>query len=141
MPFLRNLARMIFPAVLGAAVLASVLALPARTLLAQVVTPGEYGLENKGLVATGRVPSNARDKFGETTISASGMAVDQRAWRKTANGYRGVIYLLPDRGYNVSGTIDYQPRIHKFSIALNCHTGARAAAPRQGYRNNVARYN
>ena len=134
MPFLRNLARMIFPAVLGAAVLASVLALPARTLLAQVVTPGEYGLENKGLVATGRVPSNARDKFGETTISASGMAVDQRAWRKTANGYRGVIYLLPDRGYNVSGTIDYQPRIHKLSIALN---STATPAPGQQRRDGV----
>ena len=108
--------------------------MPVRPLLAQAVTPGEYGLDNKGLVATGFVPANARDKFGETTISASGMAMDRKAWRRTANGYRGVIYLLPDRGYNISGTIDYQPRIHKLSIAL---TSTVTPKPGEVRRNGV----
>lgn len=107
------------PAALGASIFAGLLALSAHTLLAQPVTAGDYTLDNKGLVATGSIPANAIDKFGETTISASGMAVDQRAWRKFENGYRGVLYLIPDRGYNVTGTIDYQPRIHKIAVHLN----------------------
>jgi hypothetical protein len=113
MLFLQRPARLTFPAALGALTLAGVLAFPTHTLLAQAVTSGEYSLENKGLVATGSLPATARDKFGETTISASGMAMSRNAWWRTEHGYGGVLYLLPDRGYNVTGTIDYQPRIHK----------------------------
>jgi hypothetical protein len=134
MPYLRCPARSILPAVLGAIALAGILALSARPLPAQTVTPAEYGLDNKGMIATGVLSANARDKFGETSISASGMAMDLKAWRRTANGYRGVLYLLPDRGYNVSGTIDYQPRIHRLAVALNF---AVAPAPGQVRHNGL----
>jgi hypothetical protein len=135
MRLLQRLARLTLPALVGALALAGVLALPARTLLAQAVTSGEYSLDNKGLVATGSLPANARDKFGETTISASGMAISRSAWWRSEYGYGGVLYLLPDRGYNVTGTIDYQPRIHRLAVALNATV---TPAPGQVRRNGFA---
>jgi hypothetical protein len=54
-----------------------------------------------------------RDKFGETFGSGSGVAVDVKSWTKAADGYSGVFYVLPDRGYNVAGTTDYRPRVNK----------------------------
>lgn len=131
MTFLRRLAKSILPVTLGASALAGILALPARPLLAQSVAPAEYGLKNNGLIAVGRIPARQRDKFNETTISGSGMAMDLKAWRRTADGYRGVLYLLPDRGYNVSGTIDFQPRIHKLSIMLNSASVPPSKMPRR----------
>jgi hypothetical protein len=134
MPYLQCLVRLRLPAVLGAIALASTLVLPPRYSLAQAVAPSEYRLENRGLVASGVLRADARDKFGETTISASGLAMDRKAWRRTADHYRGVIHLLPDRGYNISGTIDFQPRIHRLSITLN---SALAPKPGQMRRNRV----
>jgi hypothetical protein len=57
-----------------------------------------------------------KDKFGETFGSGSGMTVEQGSWRRTDQGYEGTIILLPDRGYNVAGTTDYQPRINRVTI-------------------------
>jgi hypothetical protein len=51
---------------------------------------------NKGLVGVGRIPANQRDTFGETFGSGSGLAADTTVWKKTADGYSGTIYLLPD---------------------------------------------
>lgn len=65
---------------------------------------------NKGLVGAGRIPANLRDKFGETFGSGSGLAVDPKSWTRTPTGYQGIFYMLPDRGYNVSGTSDYRAR-------------------------------
>ena len=73
---------------------------------------------NKGLVGVGRLPASLRDKFGETFGSGSGLAANPKSWTQTSAGYSGVLYMLPDRGYNVSGTIDYMPRINKLSLAL-----------------------
>src|SRR4051812_21266754 len=82
------------------------------------LTLGGLTLVNKGLVGVGRIPADQRDKFGETFGSGSGMAADAAAWTKTADGYNGTFYLLPDRGYNVAGTTDYRARIYKLSIAF-----------------------
>jgi hypothetical protein len=73
---------------------------------------------NKGLVAVGRIPAHLRDKLGETFGSGSGLAIDPQAWTRTADGYRGVLYMLPDRGYNVTGTTDYRARLNVLRIVL-----------------------
>ena len=73
---------------------------------------------NQGLVAVGRLPANLRDKFGETFGSSSGMAIDPSSWHRTASGYEGTLFLLPDRGYNVEGTTDYRPRLNTVIVKL-----------------------
>jgi hypothetical protein len=85
---------------------------------AQILTVAEQTFVNKGLVSFGRLPAGLRDKFGETFGSGSGMAIDLASWNRTADGYKGTLYLLPDRGYNVAGTTDYRPRLNKLSIVL-----------------------
>src|SRR5262249_6510449 len=56
---------------------------------------------NKGLVGVARVPSNARDQFGDTLGGfGSGMAMDLRSWHKNRDGsYSGILHMLPDRGW------------------------------------------
>ncbi|UCI22259.1 esterase-like activity of phytase family protein [Mesorhizobium sp. B2-1-8] len=71
---------------------------------------------NKGLVGVGRMPADQRDKFGETFGSASGMAIDTSGWTHEAGTYKGSLWLLPDRGYNVGGTTDYRPRLNAVGI-------------------------
>jgi hypothetical protein len=78
----------------------------------------ELGLANKGLVAVGRLPADLRDKFGETFGSGSGLAADPKSWTRGADGYSGTLYMLPDRGYNVSGTSDYRARLNKVTVTL-----------------------
>src|SRR5262245_20563744 len=73
---------------------------------------------NQGLVAVGRLPANLRDNFGETFGSSSGMAIDPGSWHRTATGYEGTVFLLPDRGYNVEGTTDYRSRLNVVKVAL-----------------------
>lgn len=74
-------------------------------------TVGGISFVNKGLVGVGRIPASQKDKFGETFGSGSGMAIDTAGWTHGADGYRGSLWLLPDRGYNVVGTTDYRPRL------------------------------
>ncbi|RUW72155.1 MULTISPECIES: esterase-like activity of phytase family protein [unclassified Mesorhizobium] len=73
---------------------------------------------NKGLVGVGRIPANQKDKFGETFGSGSGMAIDTKGWARDGNAYKGSLWLLPDRGYNVVGTTDYRARLNTVSIEL-----------------------
>ena len=101
----------------GLAAVFTLAPLPA-TLGAESVTIRGLTFINKGLVGVGRMPASLRDKFGETFGSGSGLAADPKSWTQTSAGYSGVLYMLPDRGYNVSGTIDYMPRINKLSLAL-----------------------
>jgi hypothetical protein len=79
-------------------------------------TLGAVTYINHGLVAVGRIPANQRDSFGETFGSGSGMAIDLAAWRRAGAGYEGALWLLPDRGYNVEGTIDYRARINRVTF-------------------------
>src|SRR5215831_4867726 len=97
-------------------VLVAVLA-PAA-LAAETVTIGDLVFINKALVGVGRLPSDLRDKFGETFGSGSGIAVDPKSWMRTPAGYQGTFYVLPDRGYNVRETTDYRARINKLSITF-----------------------
>jgi hypothetical protein len=97
----------------GALVVAAALYLPARA-----EAPALPGLVSHGLVGVASLPGNVRDKFGETTIAASGLAVDRASWRREGDTLSGMIWMLPDRGWNVEGTIDYRPRIHKLAVTI-----------------------
>jgi hypothetical protein len=88
------------------------------------------GLVNKGLVGVGRIPAAQRDKFGETFGSGSGMSIDTAGWTHDAGGYKGSLWLLPDRGYNVVGTTDYRPRLN--TIGIEFTPTAAGAAPAAG---------
>ena len=85
---------------------------------AETVTIGDLTFVNKALVGVGRLPSDLRDKFGETFGSGSAIAVDPKSWLRTSAGYQGTFYMLPDRGYNVTGTSDYRARINRLFITF-----------------------
>src|SRR6516162_5894060 len=102
---------------------------------AETVIIGDLTFVNKALVGVGRLPSDLRDKFGETFGSGSAIAVDPKSWVRTPAGYQGTFYMLPDRGYNVTGTSDYRARINKLFNHLHAarrpHGRADRAAPKQ----------
>src|SRR2546430_13633244 len=85
---------------------------------AETVTIGDLTFVNQALVGVGRLPSDLRDKFGETFGSGSAIAVDAKSWVRTPAGYQGTFYMLPDRGRNTEGTRDYRARINKLSITF-----------------------
>ena len=84
----------------------------------ETVIIGDLTFVNKALVGVGRLPSDLRDKFGETFGSGSAIAVDPRSWVRTPAGYQGTFYMLPDRGFNVTGTSDYRARINMLFITF-----------------------
>jgi hypothetical protein len=110
---------------------------PVQALAADVVTVGGHAFVNKGLVGVGRLPSDLRDKFGETVGSGSGLTADPTAWTRGPGGYRGVFYMLPDRGYNVTGTTDFRARLYKLSIVFT-PTENPAALPADARQRAVA---
>jgi hypothetical protein len=91
---------------------------PIAALADSTVTVGGVAFVYKGLVGVGRIPANLRDKFGETFGSGSGMSIDTQSWTRDADGYKGSLWLLPDRGYNAAGTTDYRPRLNTVGIHL-----------------------
>lgn len=114
----RHCARSCRLRIITLAALLAVFAPASATLAAETVTIGDLVFVNKALVGVGRVPSDLRDKFGETFGSGSGIAVDPKSWTRTPAGYQGTFYMLPDRGFNGSGTIDYRARINKLSVTF-----------------------
>jgi hypothetical protein len=104
----------------GAAI-AAALTLTVETASAQSVVFQGQTFVNHGLVGVARVPSDAVDQFGDTLGGfGSGMAMDLRSWHKNRDGsYAGTLYMLPDRGWNTQGTVDFHGRLHRFDITLN----------------------
>lgn len=52
------------------------------------------------LAGYGYLPSNGRDKFGDTLGGiGSSIAVDSSSWTKDGDTYKGTLYALPDRGW------------------------------------------
>lgn len=88
---------------------------------------------NKGLFGVARVPSNAVDQFGDTLGGfGSGMAMDLDSWHKNRDGtYGGTLYMLPDRGWNTQGTVDFRGRLHRFEIKLNPLSSGTTASQNQ----------
>jgi len=89
-----------------------------HAVAANTVTVGGLTYVNKGLVGVGRLAADLRDKFGETFGSGSGLAADPKSWSRAGSGYRGTLYMLPDRGYNISGTEDYRARLYKLTFVF-----------------------
>lgn len=74
------------------------------------------------LAGWGLLASDARDKFGDTIGGiGSAIALEKKSWKKKSGkdeAYEGVVYGLPDRGWNTQGTQNTQSRIHKFSFSF-----------------------
>ncbi|KAG9732330.1 3-phytase, partial [Aureobasidium melanogenum] len=83
------------------------------------------------LAGYGFVKSDARDKFGDTLGGiGSSIAIDQKTWKKMGpNSYQGILWALPDRGWNTQGTLNYQNRVHKFQIKLSLQENATVESP------------
>lgn len=82
------------------------------------------------LAGYGFVPSNATDKFGDTIGGhGSAIAIDGASWVKIGNSYTGLLYTLPDRGWNTEGTLNFQNRIHKFLLTFTPNENATVANP------------
>lgn len=110
-------------------VLAVGLLLPAFQASAEnTVTLGDDAYVNRGIIAAARIPSNLKDKFGETFGSSSGMALLPDSWRRSDAGYEGNFLLVPDRGYNAVGTTDYRPRVNTVTVKLTPGSGAGAGS-------------
>src|SRR6266446_1934050 len=103
----------------------------------ETVTIGDLTFVNQALVGVGRLPSDLRDKFGETFGSGSAIAVDPKSWVRTPSGYQGTFYMLPDRGFNVTGTSDYRARVNKLFITFTPLDDP-AAVPVAQRQNSVA---
>ncbi|TEY78300.1 hypothetical protein BOTCAL_0050g00320 [Botryotinia calthae] len=79
----------------------------------------------------GYIPGTARDKFGDTIGGiGSAIAMDRKSWEKLDNGsYTGVLWALPDRGWNTEGTLNFQTRVHKFDIIFTPASNATVKTP------------
>jgi hypothetical protein len=109
---------------------------------AQSVTFEGSKFVNQGLVGVARLPSNAVDMFGETIGGiGSAMAMDLDSWHKERDGsYGGTLYMLPDKGWNTQGTVDYRGRLHRFEVKLKPFYGASTSEQNQlslDYKNSI----
>ena len=80
------------------------------------------------LAGYGFVPGDARDKYGDT-IGGIGSAIAMKSWKKIDNYYQGTLFVQPDRGWNTNGTINFIPRVHKFTIKLTPKPDATVSNP------------
>ncbi|KAK0493541.1 esterase-like activity of phytase-domain-containing protein [Armillaria luteobubalina] len=80
---------------------------------------------NKGIVAFGRIPSDAVESTGDTLGGiGSAMAIKYATWKDIGNGsFSGTLVMHPDRGFNVDGTINYQARQHDIDFVLTPYYG------------------
>lgn len=85
------------------------------------------------LAGWGLLASDTRDKFGDTVGGiGSAIALDKKSWKKKKGdkeAYEGIVYGLPDRGWNTQGTQNTQSRIHKFSISFDVVPSATVEKP------------
>ncbi|KAK6382373.1 hypothetical protein LTS17_004260 [Exophiala oligosperma] len=79
----------------------------------------------------GFVPSDARDKFGDTAGGfGSSAVIDPDSWTVNKDGaYSGILWALPDRGWNTQGTLNFQARVHKFQITFHPNNTASVQNP------------
>ncbi|WMJ69440.1 esterase-like activity of phytase family protein [Stenotrophomonas sp. 24(2023)] len=96
----------------------------------RTVQAGGRRYVDKGLVAAGRLPAGTVDFLGDTLGSFSSLAVQPGTWRRTADGYEGTLWTLPDRGRNDPDAglfYDYAGRLEKLQLRI---TGANTQATR-----------
>ncbi|WDS38011.1 esterase-like activity of phytase family protein [Pseudoxanthomonas sp.] len=103
----------------------------------EVTTPPPHALKlggrtytDQGLVAAGALPAGTVDFMGDTLGSFSSIAVRADQWQRTADGYAGTLWTLPDRGRNdpEAGLFyDYAARLERLRLQLRLPAaGARA---------------
>ncbi|KAK4158837.1 esterase-like activity of phytase-domain-containing protein [Cladorrhinum sp. PSN259] len=94
---------------------------PSATPVSTTTCNGKTYAYNE-LAGFGSIPSDARDKFGDTISVGSSAAMTD--WKKKTNPktkqtyYTGTFYGLPDRGWNTQGTQNTIPRVHLFDIVF-----------------------
>ena len=82
------------------------------------------------LAGYGFLPSNARDKTGDTLGGiGSSIAMDKKSWRRDGKSYKGLLYALPDRGWNTQGTLLYANRVQKIEVTFTPDETATVANP------------
>lgn len=82
------------------------------------------------LAGYGVVPGDDRDKFGDTLGGiGSAIAFEKGSWRKRGSSYEGILWALPDRGWNADGTLNYQNRVHKFGVTFKPNEKATVEKP------------
>ncbi len=89
-------------------------------------TLGGQTFVNQGILGMGRIAAGTRDFNNDTFGAFSGMDIDLSTWRKTATGYTGTLFGLPDRGPNGVGAVtfsDYAARLNTFSMSFTPYTG------------------
>ncbi|GAP91457.1 putative outer membrane autotransporter protein [Rosellinia necatrix] len=124
-------ARLILAATLVASASTSAVTVGKRTAGVNSTTCNGSRYVYNELAGYGFVPPNAVDKFGDTLGGlGSSLHLDQSAWKKHHNGsYSGILWSLPDRGWNTEGTLNYNPRVHKFEISFTPQHKATVANP------------
>lgn len=91
------------------------------------------------LAGYGVVPGDAQDKFRDTLGGiGSSIAFEKGSWRKRGSSYEGILWALPDRGWNADGTLNYQNRVHKFRVTFK--PNERATVEQPGSPNLELRY-
>lgn len=71
----------------------------AAAQVSQTTCNGQSYVYNE-LAGYGFVPSDAYDKFGDTSGGiGSSLAFDRSSWKRNGTGYSGVVWALPDRGW------------------------------------------
>ncbi|WP_445513652.1 esterase-like activity of phytase family protein [Stenotrophomonas sp. 3(2025)] len=88
----------------------------------RIVQVAGFAYVDKGLVAAGRLPAGTVDFLGDTLGSFSSLAVQPGTWRRTARGYEGVLWTLPDRGRNdpEAGLFyDYAGRLERMQLRID----------------------
>lgn len=82
------------------------------------------------LAGYGFIENDATDRFNDTVGGiGSSIAIDRRSWVRIGNTYKGLLYAIPDRGWNTEGTLNYQSRVQKYLITFTPNPGATVARP------------
>lgn len=73
------------------------------------------------MVGFGLIPSDFRDSTGDTFGGVgSAIVIKKGTWKKLVNeSYTGTLFVQPDRGYNVVGTVNYRSRHHEINFVLS----------------------
>lgn len=106
---------------------------PSSTAPVNVTTCNGKTYTYSALAGYGKLASDARDKFGDTIGGiGSAIALDKKSWKSKKGkkeAYTGIVYGLPDRGWNTQGTQNTQSRIHKFSFDFEITDAATVENP------------
>lgn len=99
---------------LGAAPIA---ALPTSGYVNSTTCGGKTYL-HRSLTGYGFLPSDTKDKTGDTASIGSSIKISDWKYNKATGEYTGTLWGLPDRGWNIEGTTNYQPRLHKYTFSF-----------------------